>query len=105
MSLNNRDRQILEHIIRYCEKIQLTVQRFGADLQIFINDPDYRDSVGMNLLQIGELAHNGLDEAFSSPIPTSHGDRFTVCAIVLRMIMRESVCKLSGKPSPKISLC
>lgn len=56
MSLNNRDRQILEHVIRYCEKIQLTVQRFGADLQIFINDPDYRDSVGMNLLQIGELA-------------------------------------------------
>ena len=52
----DRDKSIIEHILDYCEKIQLTVKRFGEDLDIFLNDSDYRDSVSMNLLQIGELA-------------------------------------------------
>lgn len=56
MNLSNRDYQILRHVIRYCEKIQCTIDRFGEDLETFVADPDYRDSVGMNLLQIGELA-------------------------------------------------
>ena len=54
--MNNRDRQIIQHILKYCEKIECTVHRFGADSAVFIADPDYRDSVAMNLLQIGELA-------------------------------------------------
>lgn len=56
MNLSNKDIQILKHVIRYCEKIESTVRRFGEDFDTFLNDPDYRDSVGMNLLQIGELA-------------------------------------------------
>ena len=54
--MNNRDSQIIRHILNYCEKIECTVRRFGADSAIFIADPDYRDSIAMNLLQIGELA-------------------------------------------------
>lgn len=56
MALLERDRQILTHIEKYCEKIRHTVVRFGADFEAFLNDADYRDSVSMNLLQIGELA-------------------------------------------------
>ncbi len=56
MPLLERDRQILTHIEKYCEKIRHTVARFGADFEIFLQDADYRDSVSMNLLQIGELA-------------------------------------------------
>ena len=52
----NRDKSLIEHILMYCQKIQLTVERFGKDMEIFLNDTDYRDSVSMNLLQIGELA-------------------------------------------------
>ena len=56
MSLPSKDRQILEHILQYCHKIDRTVERFGDSFQVFADDPDYADSVGMNLLQIGELA-------------------------------------------------
>lgn len=56
MSLPSKDRHILEHILQYCHKIDRTVERFGDSFQVFADDPDYADSVGMNLLQIGELA-------------------------------------------------
>ena len=52
----NRDKSVIEYILRYCCRIQQTVERFGADMQVFLSDSDYRDSVSMNLLQIGELA-------------------------------------------------
>ena len=58
----DRDKSIIEHILIYCSKIMLTVERFGSELDIFIADPDYRDSVSMNLLQIGELAGKLSDE-------------------------------------------
>ena len=54
--MSNKDEQIIAHILKYCEKIESTVRRFGADAAVFIADPDYRDSISMNLLQIGELA-------------------------------------------------
>lgn len=56
MMLPEKDQRVLEHILRYCDKIQETVRRFGSDREVFLADPDYRDSVSMNLLQIGELA-------------------------------------------------
>ena len=54
--MNNKDSQIIRHILKYCNKIECTVSRFGADAAVFTADPDYRDSIAMNLLQIGELA-------------------------------------------------
>ena len=56
MSFPNRDAQILAHILEYCNRIE---KRFPASVvssNIFLEDPDYMDSVSMNLLQIGELA-------------------------------------------------
>ena len=58
----NKDKSIIEHILIYCDKIQLTVGRFGSEFGIFLNDTDYRDSVSMNMLQIGELAGKLSDE-------------------------------------------
>lgn len=54
--MSNKDCQIIAQILKYCAKIECTVKRFGADPAVFIADPDYRDSIAMNLLQIGELA-------------------------------------------------
>ena len=54
--MRNKDSQIIRHILKYCEKIEGTVCRFGADFTVFIADSDYRDSIAMNPLQIGELA-------------------------------------------------
>ena len=56
MTLQAKDYNILKQIVRYCEKIKTTVERFGADFESFVCDPDYVDSVSMNILQIGELA-------------------------------------------------
>lgn len=62
MKPRNRDKSLIEHILQYCEKIQHTVDRFGSEMKIFLSDSDYRDSVSMNLLQIGELAGKLSDE-------------------------------------------
>lgn len=50
------DFDILCHILRYCERIENIIERFGSEEKIFQNDMAYRDAVSMNLLQIGELA-------------------------------------------------
>lgn len=69
MKLHEKDKQILAHILRYCEKITKTVTRFGASFDIFLRDADFRDSVSMNLLQIGELAGRFSDEFAESTKP------------------------------------
>lgn len=50
------DIDILIHILRYCNNVLELIERFGKDINIFKNDIAYRDSVSMNILQIGELA-------------------------------------------------
>lgn len=68
----NRDTQILAHMYKYCEKVVRTVSRFGNDFETFLNDDDFRDSVSMNMLQIGELVpklSNEFIEETSSIIP------------------------------------
>ncbi len=52
------NKTILEHILLYCTEIQTTISRFGDDLNIFLDDKDYRKSVSLSILQIGELAGN-----------------------------------------------
>ena len=56
------NKSILEHILSYCNEIQTTMLRFGDNLDTFINDIDYRKSVSLSILQIGELAGKLSDE-------------------------------------------
>ena len=56
MPITEKDKRILTQILRYCEKIDATVDRFGKDFHAFADDADYLDSVSMNILQIGEFA-------------------------------------------------
>ena len=51
-----RDTQRLEHILEYCESIEESVARFGADYDSFRTDRAYHDLICFYLLQIGELA-------------------------------------------------
>lgn len=53
------DMDILQHILRYCNNVEQLIDRFGCDIEIFKADLAYRDSVSMNILQIGELAGTG----------------------------------------------
>ncbi|MCD8335791.1 MAG: DUF86 domain-containing protein [Lachnospiraceae bacterium] len=60
--MKNVDIDILEHIRNYCSDIQNTVERFGNDKTIFESDRDFRNSICMSLLQIGELTGHLSDE-------------------------------------------
>lgn len=53
--MRKKNIDILEHIKSYCEDIVKSVGRFGNDKTAFDMDRDYRNSVCMSLLQIGEL--------------------------------------------------
>ena len=56
MMLPSRDSSLIRHILKYCVKIEKTLTRCGGDFRVFAADPDFIDSVSMNILQIGELA-------------------------------------------------
>lgn len=67
-----KDISILKHIEVYCETIRNTLLRFGMEYEIFESDIDYRNSISMSIMQIGELSTH-LSEEFreetSSHIP------------------------------------
>lgn len=63
MTVVDRDRSILNHIVRYCEEIETTVTRFGNSYEVFSNDSAYRNACALCILQIGELSGH-LSEEF-----------------------------------------
>ena len=60
--MDKRDITILKHMLKYCNEIEKTINRFGKDLSKFKNDTDYKDSLSMKIFQIGELANHLTDE-------------------------------------------
>lgn len=69
MRLLERDFNILKHIVNYCEQIEMTIERFGNDYEIFSVDPIYRNAAALCILQIGELVGKLTDE-FRAAHPT-----------------------------------
>ena len=63
-----RDMEILRHILRYCDEVELAMQRFGDDRAVFMHDPVYRNAVSMPIQQIGELSKH-LTDAFIAAQP------------------------------------
>ena len=60
--MNERDTDILEHIICYCNEIREARERFGDSLESIQADALYRNAVAMSILQIGELTGHLSDE-------------------------------------------
>ena len=56
--MKDRDAQILQHIVNYCNEIDLTIKRFGKSEEKFLDDFVYRNAVSMPILQIGELVNH-----------------------------------------------
>ena len=54
--MKKKTADILEHIRHYCIDVQETLERFGKDKAVFEMDKDFRNSICMSLLQIGELS-------------------------------------------------
>ena len=54
--MDNRDKNLLQHIQAYCGDIQGFIERFGKDYTVFTSDRAYFNAVSMCILQIGELS-------------------------------------------------
>ena len=61
MSSEQRNVDILEHIIEYCNQIEQMQERFGNAFESFSGDKAYQNAVAMCILQIGELSSNFSD--------------------------------------------
>lgn len=55
MPATNRDRDIVEHILRYCNQVETAHQDFGHSKDRFEESTTYQNAVSMCILQIGEL--------------------------------------------------
>jgi uncharacterized protein with HEPN domain len=53
--LKERDRDILEHIVEYCDEIKQTIAMFDETMETLKANHVYKNSVSMCVLQIGEL--------------------------------------------------
>ena len=67
MPVNERDLEILEKILRYCDDIEFSHCEYHRNFQIFCANPTYRNSVALCLMQIGELSNR-----LSPDFKTSH---------------------------------
>ena len=55
MPATNRDRDIIEHVLRYCNQVEVAHQDFGRSKERFEESSTYQNAVSMCILQIGEL--------------------------------------------------
>jgi uncharacterized protein with HEPN domain len=53
--MNERDKSILLHIIRYCAEIDDANNQFGNSIEILRTNSVYKNALSMCILQIGEL--------------------------------------------------
>lgn len=65
MNMSSKDRQILSHILRHCERIENTAKRSSL-FEAFAADADFVDAMSLNVLQIGELVGRLSDEFIQS---------------------------------------
>ncbi len=57
-----RDRNAVEHIIRYCEQLTETLNEISFDQERFLSSHTYQNAVAMCILQIGELVKQLSDD-------------------------------------------
>lgn len=60
--MNDKDKQLIEHMVRYCLEIMGTVDFFGKSRESFLSNYIYFNSCSTPILQIGELAKRVSDE-------------------------------------------
>ena len=62
MPATNRDRDIVEHILRYCIQVETAHQDFGRSKDRFVESTTYQNAISMCILQIGELVGRLTDD-------------------------------------------
>ena len=60
--MNNRDADVLKHILRYCDEIVEANTMFGNSLESLKSGSIYKNAAAMCILQIGELVNQLSDD-------------------------------------------
>ncbi len=68
VDLQNRNRNILAHMLDYCNDIAVTHAEFGKDKERFLAARTNQNAIGMCILQIGELVKH-LSAEFTAAHP------------------------------------
>ena len=55
---SNRDRDVIGHILRYCQQIEIAHDDFGCSRDRFEQSTTNQNAVSMCILQIGELVNH-----------------------------------------------
>ena len=63
--MNDRDRQIVGHILRHCKEVTETIERFDTSIENFRRDHVFYNACCRALFQIGELSKR-ISEDFKS---------------------------------------
>ena len=63
-----RDRNVIDHMLTYCNQLEGTLQEIGHDQNRFLASHTYQNAVAMCILQLGELAKQ-LSSEFWSQYP------------------------------------
>ena len=58
MTVSEKDAQILQHIVKHCDRILNTISYFGEDQTLFIDNHIYQGNVSINLQAIGEIVRH-----------------------------------------------
>ena len=58
MKVSEKDAQILQHIVKHCDRILDTISYFGEDQTLFIDNHIYQGNVSINLQAIGEIVRH-----------------------------------------------
>lgn len=71
--MSDRDREVIQKMMRYCNDINLLMKRYNSDFETYKTDISFQYSCNMCIIQIGELVSR-LSENFlesHSQIPWS----------------------------------
>lgn len=60
--MSSKNIVLIEKILKYCDRIENTMDTFGRDIVVFKENAIFRDACGMNTMQIGELSNHLSDE-------------------------------------------
>jgi len=58
----NKNDMLLSKIVKYCNEVEGTVQRFGMDRNLYESDYVFSNACNMCILQIGEIVANITDD-------------------------------------------
>ena len=59
---DNRDKDVLKHIVKYCEEIEHTTRVMGNNFADFDHNSIYQNAIALCILQIGELTTHFTEE-------------------------------------------